>query len=112
MKNNINYSPEALKDLDEIWEYISENLYNTKAAESTVNRIINSIDKLEDFAEIGRRLSEVVNIDLDYRFLVSGSYLVFYRAYNSDVYIDRILYGKRDYMRILFPEATEYEEQE
>ena len=27
---------------------------------------------------------------------------MFYRIYGKDVYIDRVLYGRRDYMRILF----------
>ena len=30
----------------------------------------------------------------------------FYRAYGSEVYIDRILYARRDYMRILFGDST------
>ena len=44
-------------------------------------------------------------MESDYRFLVSGNYLVFYRAYGKDVYIDRVLYGRRDYMLILFGDA-------
>lgn len=50
----------------------------------------------------GTPLSSVADIESDYRFIVSGNYLVFYRAYGKDVYIDRVLYGRRDYMRILF----------
>ena len=29
-----------------------------------------------------------------------------YRAYGNEVYIDRILYARRDYMRILFGDST------
>ena len=29
-------------------------------------------------------------------------YIVFYRAVGSDVYIDRILYGRSNYMSVLF----------
>ena len=28
--------------------------------------------------------------------------MVFYRANGNDIYIDRVLYGRRDYMRVLF----------
>ena len=35
-----------------------------------------------------------------------GNYISFYRAYDSEVFIDRILYARRDYMRILFGDST------
>lgn len=104
MKNKLHYSPEALKDLDEIWEYIMSDLGNPSAAESVVNRIMDTIDKLEDFAEMGTPFSSVIDMETDYRYLLSGNYTIFYRTDATDVYVDRILYGKRDYLRILFPD--------
>lgn len=100
--NKLYYSPEFLNDLDEIWEYIFESLQNPAAAQNTVNDILDSLEKLQDFSEMGPPLSSVTEIETDYRFLVCGNYLVFYRVKGEDVYIDRILYGKRDYLRILF----------
>lgn len=44
----------------------------------------------------------VIDAGADYRFLISGNYMVFYRAVGSDVYIDRILYGRSNYMSVLF----------
>ena len=38
----------------------------------------------------------------DYYFLVVKNYLVFYRFLNNVVYIDRVLYSKREYLKILF----------
>lgn len=106
MKNNIYYSPEAQNDLDGIWEYIFFELCNPEGAEHTVNHIMDEINGLEDYSGIGTPLSSVVNIESDYRFLVSGNYMIFYRVNNADVYIDRILYGRRDYLRILFPDFS------
>lgn len=57
---------------------------------------------LEDLPESGPRLSSVLNMDTDYRFLVCGNYLIFYRLEGQDVYIVRVLYGRRDYMKLLF----------
>lgn len=103
--NIINYSPEAQNDLDGIWDYITYDLCNPDAADHTVNRIMDAIDRMETTSsEIGAPLSSVTDIESDYRFLVSGNYLVFYRTYGNEIYIDRILYGKRDYLRILFPD--------
>lgn len=110
MKNKLHYSPEALNDLDEAWEYIMMDLGNPDAAENVVNRIMDTIDRLVDFAELGALLSSVTDVETDYRFLLSENYMIFYRLEETDVYIDRILYGKRDYLRILLsnlPEETE-----
>ena len=104
MKNNIYYSPEAQNDLDEIWEYISVELCNPQAAENTVNKIMDTVDELKDFSEIGALLSSVTEVESDYRFLISGNYMIFYRVIDKEVYIDRVLYGRRDYLRILFPD--------
>lgn len=106
MKNKIHYSKTARRDLDEIWDYIVSELQNIPAAERIVNRIMDAVDQLENFAEIGAPLSSVADVDSDYRFLVSGSYMVFYRAMGKDVFIDRVIYGRRDYLRILLGDAT------
>ena len=33
--------------------------------------------------------------------------MVFYRVSDKDVFIDRVLYGRRDYLRILFADTQE-----
>ena len=45
-----------------------------------------------------------------YRFLVCGSYLIFYHIGGEAVYIDRVLYGRRDYLALLFGDKLEEEE--
>lgn len=88
--------------MDDIWDYIVSELQNPIAAEQVVNAIMDTVDGLEAFAEIGTPLSSIFRIDTDSRFLVSSNYLIFYRAQGADVYIDRVIYGRRDYLRILF----------
>ena len=112
MRNNIHYSPESRRDLNDIWDYIVSELQNRSAAEHVIDRIMDAVDQLKSFAEVGTPLSSIADIGTDYRFLVSGSYMVFYRVQGSDVYIDRVLYGRSDYMSVLFKdllrgEATE-----
>ena len=109
MKYKIHYTKESRRDLDEIWDYISSELQNTSSAERTVNRIMDDVDRLADFAEIGAPLSSIADVDSDYRFLVTGSYLTFYRVYGSDIYVDRVLYGRCDYLRILFDKLQDDE---
>jgi len=98
----IRYSAIAIQDLEHIGDYISAALKNPAAALNTLNGIQDSIDNLADFPLIGTPLSSIVKIDTEYRFLVCGNYLVFYRVKIDSVYIDRVLYGRRDYISILF----------
>lgn len=102
MENKIHYSPQAQKDLDEIWAYITSELGNPNAAANTVNGIMDAVDRLKTFSESGANLFFSNGINSGYRFVQYGNYLAFYRISQKDVFIDRIIYGKRDYMRILF----------
>ena len=109
MKNKIHYSPESRRDLDDIWDYIVSELQNRSAAERVIDRIMVAVDPLKNFAEMGTPLSSIADIGTDYRFLVSGNYMVFYRVQGNDVYIDRVLYGRSDYMSVLFKDLLREE---
>ncbi len=102
--NNLYFSEEAQNDLAEIKAYIEEELLNPSAALATVSRIIKSLQILRDYAQAGAPLSSLADTESDYRFIVSGNYISFYRICGSEVYIDRILYSRSDYLRILFGE--------
>ena len=100
--NELHVSPKALDDLTEIKAYIAEELENPQAAASAVAKIIKTIRMLREHAVLGAPLSSVADISSDYRYLISGSYMIFYRTADKNVFIDRILYARRDYLRILF----------
>ena len=109
MKNKIHYSPESRRDLDDMWDYIVSELQNRSAAERVIDRIMDAVDPLKNFAEMGTLLSSIADVGTDYRFLVSGNYMVFYHVQGSDVYIDRVLYGRSDYMSVLFKDLLREE---
>ena len=88
MKNKIHYSPESRRDLDDIWDYIVLELQNRSAAERVIDHIMNAVDPLKNFAEMGTPLSSIADVGTDYRFLVSGNYMVFYRVQGCDVYMN------------------------
>ena len=105
MQNKINYSPEALQDLDDIGDYIAIELSNPQAALRILNIIIEDITLLANNPLMGANLSSITGIASDYRFLVVRNYLVFYRFSNGIIFVDRILYGRRDYLSILLGNA-------
>jgi addiction module RelE/StbE family toxin len=98
MKIRIN--PLAIADVQEIKAYISED--NPAAAEKMRNNIFSMIEKLGDFPEMGSTLKTKVDIKTDYRFLVCGVYLIFYKVEGEFVSVYRVLNGKRGYLSILF----------
>jgi len=102
--NKLSISPDARKDLEAIKAYINDELENPIAAINVVSRITKSIKNLIDMPDVGTPLSSKVPFDTDYRFLVCGNYLAFYRYEDKTIYVDRVLYGRRDYVKILFPE--------
>ena len=109
MKNKIHYSSESRRDLDDIWDYIVSDLQNRSAAERVIDHIMDAVDSLKNFAEMETPLSSIADIVTEYRFLVSGNYMVFYRVQGNDVYIDRVLYGRSDYISILFKDLLREE---
>ena len=102
MDNHIHYTPQAMDDLEEIWAYISDELSNPSAARNTIDGILKAVERLKVFSGAGAVLTFSDGINSGYRFVRYGNYLAFYRVIDSDVFVDRIIYGKRDYMSILF----------
>ena len=106
----IRLSPLALSDLKEIKEYITDELCNPTAANRIVTKIIKDYSLLETSPKLGPPLSSIVQIDTDYHFLISGKYIIFYKEDDEYVSIYRILYGARDYIKILFSDKLTEDE--
>lgn len=102
MKFKIRINPMAIADVREIKAYIAED--NPGATVMMGNAIYSKIEKLADFPEMGASLSTKINIKTDYRFLVCGVYLIFYKIEGEFVSVYRVLNGVQDYLSILFAE--------
>ena len=102
--SKIRYSPEAEQDLQDIKTYFETELKNPSASNKVLNEITQRIRTLEEFPRSGRKLSAIINIETDYRFIGCGNYLAFYRIENDDIFISRIIHNRRDYISILFGE--------
>jgi len=97
MANNfpIKYLPSAEQDVSEIFEYIL--IDNPSAAASFISQLDEKVSILSVFPESGHPPNDPRLINLNYRILVFGNYLVFYVFKNNEVEIRRILHGKRKY---------------
>lgn len=100
--HELRVNPIAKNDLLEIKAYITEELENPEAAINVVTGIIESYQKLKEFPQMGRKLSSKIGVTTDYRYIISEKYIIFYKVDEVYVSIYRILYGRRDYTRLLF----------
>lgn len=101
------FSPLAIKDLEEVRLHITQELCNEQAAQKILSGIMRDIRRLSQFPESSPLLSSMVDFETDYRFLVCGNYVVFYRFAQEQVHIVRVLYGRRNFMQTLFGEPQE-----
>ena len=95
------YSPLSRSDLDDIYDYIAFELENSTAAHETISAILDCVEKLEDFPFIGSIVERLPLISDEYRFLGVRNYSIFYRLSKPRIFIDRILYCKREYNTLL-----------
>ncbi len=104
MQNNIKYSPRAIKDLEEIMDYIKIELCNPKAAQTTIDGILNKVDEPKTFPYIGTKLGFDDGLDSGYRYVIFKKYMAFYHIRtNDEICVDRVIYSGRDYIKLLFP---------
>lgn len=96
--------PKAADDLREINNYISKQLKNPIAAKNTAAKIKMTYSRLREQPYIGTPLTTKTEKMSDYRYLVSGSYIIIYRVREKDriVEISRIFGGRQNYINEIF----------
>ena len=103
----VRYTPEALTDLQEMSDYISDVLCNPQAAAKIKKSILDSCSRLKDQPFLGPSVPKKTGCETDLRFLVCEKHLAFYRIENGYVSIARIINGRQDTLRILFGDIGE-----
>ena len=96
------YSPKSRKDLDNIFDYIHDDLNNPVAAKRTVKGILNKINELKEYPQLGPVWYLENNIDSGFRFLRYESYILVYQITKDVILIVRVLHHLQDYVTQLF----------
>ena len=84
-------NPVAVQDLKEIKAYITDELGNPDAAIKVVRKIIQAYERLQELPFIGKKLSTVMDVETDFRYCISGSYLIFYRVDSESLLIVKVV---------------------
>lgn len=86
-------------DLDDIWYYIATESSSFEVADSFVNSLVKRFYLLAQNPYMGRCRDE--DLSLGIRSFTVGGYIIFYRVEDDEVYILRIVSGRRDLPTLL-----------
>lgn len=100
---SVHFTKLAMNDLDDIFRYISKDLFAENTATELLERIDSSIMQLREFPKLGNRLTDEYLRIKGYRRVIVDSYIIFYIVNDErkKVIIMRILYDKRKYEDLL-----------
>ena len=90
----------ALLDIEEIAEYIA--LDNFGAAQKLIQKIFNSVERLEQYPNSGRRPPELKKTS--YREIIVEPCRIFYRVDNNKIFILYVMRGERKLRKYLLEE--------
>ena len=101
-KCEVKLLPKAKEDFLHHIDFIAED--KPLAAEKMANRFEKAFETLSENPQAGRQPREERLRLLGYRYLIIGSYLVFYRIQENKIFIYRIFHGAQDYLSVLLME--------
>lgn len=98
----LRYTPEAILDLRDMKQYISEELQNPSAALAITGKIVSSASQLKEQPNLGMDLDKKIRRETGLKYIVSGNHLIFYRIDEEYISVIRILDCRTNYIKILF----------
>lgn len=94
-KYKVEFLQSAIYDLEEIVLYIAKD--SPKSAMEFHDKIIESASRLEEFSNLGRAVPDKKLKESGFRVIIIDNYLLFYKIYDKEINILRVLRGDRDY---------------
>ena len=87
----IEWSPLSIQRINEISDYIAED--NVDAAIKWIKSIIDSVEKLNEFPEIGRKVPEINRSNI--REILIKNYRIIYRLEKNKISVLSVRHGKQ-----------------
>jgi len=85
------FHPEAIVDLDEIWDFIAED--NPTAADRLIAEILSAINQLVSFPKQGHKRPDLTSRPL--RFTLVREYLIAYAPDEDALWVVAVMHGRR-----------------
>lgn len=102
-KYKVIFYPNAVKDAEEIFQYIAIKLFNRKAALKLIQKIESAIELISLYPEMGAFTQNEFVQDKTIRKYVVCNLIIFYKVNddNNEIHIVEILNRLRNYVNIL-----------
>ncbi len=102
MSYKVVFTEKAYYDLKNIYDYISNNLFNKKAANDLVNCIFEDAQSLSVFPKKHQICREMLLSNRNVRYLMVKNFKVLYIVDDNEltVFIVRIIYSKKDFNKV------------
>lgn len=87
-------------DIDRIQRYLSQGNYYESTIKEIFETIYQDLVRLRSSPRIGAKLSNKTSIENDYRYIVSGEYLIFYKIFENEkiVRVYHVYHGRDNYL--------------
>ncbi len=89
------FTPQAQRDLDEIWRYSAKE-WSDERADHYIRALIATCETVAQRPDIARRRDDV---KLGYRAALSGSHIIFFKISGPSLIVVRILHQRMDVIR-------------
>ncbi len=101
MSFKIEYSPIAIRDLDRVWAEVYEASKDDETAVRYIDDLMDQIAEKREFPRSGSPLY-YEGAFTGYYFVVFKAYMAFYHVEADRILVDRVVFGRSDYMRTIF----------
>ena len=99
MKRPVRVLRRAQVDLLEIQAYVLRD--NPAAAVRLIDDLVGELQRLGAFPSRGASPKDERLRKVEYRYLIHGEYLVFYKVFATHVRVYRVVHGRRTYKHLL-----------
>lgn len=98
----VEFTDECIEEINEIYEYISNNLKENIAAKKLMTEVTDRVLSLAEAPELYMEIGKSDKLKRDYHRMVVKNYVVLYTIDFEErkVFISRMIYGRRNYLNL------------
>ena len=97
------FTNDCKQEMDNIYNYISNNLYAPKAAKELMNKVETTIQSLKDMPEAYMTIKKYDELKMEYRRIIINNYVIIYTISEEKniIYIVHMYYGRSNYFEYI-----------
>lgn len=98
----VEFTDECIEEMNEIYEYIANNLKESNLAKLLITEITDRVLNLANEPELYMKIGKVDRLKREYHRMVVKNYVILYTIdfEKRKVYISNMIYGRRNYLNL------------